>query len=253
MSTKLYNGYRIRSDTYQPLELPKVFRDILQPAADQQWARMMLASAVALHDGHPQLLSPVEPPERASLPLLWVGGEWLASREAKRRSSGLRDPSCDASVDVAVLADPHDSDWTYLLLYCEQSAITEAFRAIGGIEPFPYWDNTDRPEDVTEAEWTQRYAIWNRVLPGYSTPAEMGLCWNYDPSMSWTTILSDIKTHPDKYSHLMPAKRQRATLRAMTSSNATTLAGWREAIDEHVEQAMAELDDLAVQDLLATP
>ena len=33
-----------------------------------------------------------------------------------------------------------------------------------GAVPFPYWNNTDRPDDMTQAQWNRRAKIWDEAL-----------------------------------------------------------------------------------------
>lgn len=43
-----------------------------------------------------------------------------------------------------------------------------------GVESWGYWTNTDKPSNVTVAEWDHRGEAWMRALPGAGIPSECG-------------------------------------------------------------------------------
>lgn len=43
--------------------------------------------------------------------------------------------------------------------------LEEAFAALPGVQEYGYWNNTDRPDDVTKAQWDARKAFWDVVTP----------------------------------------------------------------------------------------
>ena len=57
----------------------------------------------------------------------------------------------------------------------EQFALIES---CGLFESFPYWNNTDPPEEINEAEWDLRQDRWDAVLGESGRPADRGLNLN---------------------------------------------------------------------------
>lgn len=59
-------------------------------------------------------------------------------------------------------------------------------------EDYSYWNNTDKPEDVSTREWKQRYKVWELVCydapancslmyhPSFSDHKNYAFCWKYD-------------------------------------------------------------------------
>ena len=45
-----------------------------------------------------------------------------------------------------------------------------------GIEEYGYWNNTDKPEGITDEDWVKRESDWNKALPGMGVTARCGLC-----------------------------------------------------------------------------
>lgn len=51
-------------------------------------------------------------------------------------------------------------------------------------EEFGYWDNTDKPDEVSEAQWKNRKKIWDDLLlrKGSGIPAERGMTIDFKPA-----------------------------------------------------------------------
>lgn len=54
----------------------------------------------------------------------------------------------------------------HVLLISYNRDLTRAFQEIEGVEEYGYWNDTDSyPEGVTAADWQERKAAWNRIIP----------------------------------------------------------------------------------------
>ena len=72
-----------------------------------------------------------------------------------------------------------------------------AFKNIPQIEEYNYWNNTDRPENITQAQWNKRYNDWEIVSlskTGYYDQDGLGLCLGATPIRN-----PFIKNNLDKY------------------------------------------------------
>ena len=57
----------------------------------------------------------------------------------------------------------------YLYLFSEDREISKMLlKEIENIEEFGYWNNTDKPDSVTESHWEKRKKIWDELLTSYS-------------------------------------------------------------------------------------
>lgn len=104
----------------------------------------------------------------------------LATDRAIRRASlaaTREDSTLSLELTVAFADDPADTRWTYAQPFATNRRLREVWRTFPNVEPYPYWDNSDRPSAVTDAEWEHRRQIWNRVLPGPGIWAENGVSW----------------------------------------------------------------------------
>lgn len=118
----------------------------------------------------------------------------LLERTAKVEQTHRRDPSIDMGCEVVLF--PHESG-LYGIAYAENRAIENAFFASEGIERFAYWNNTDRPDDVSEEAWEVRGRLWHELLPGSGVPAECGLSRKLSP----VTVMPSVKEIVEFWHH----------------------------------------------------
>jgi hypothetical protein len=82
----------------------------------------------------------------------------------------------DLAFSVAFLGDPDSEDWVYAKVFCDSLSYQRVWDALPGVEKFEYWDHTDGPQEISDADWDERKAIWDRVL-GHHSAAQVGLLW----------------------------------------------------------------------------
>lgn len=66
-----------------------------------------------------------------------------------------------------------------------------------GVTPWGYWNNTDRPHDVSEQEWEERRNTWDKILGDSQTFALGGLiakCLGYPPYVTADEVLAEMPT-----------------------------------------------------------
>jgi|GEM_PF-5076103 len=58
-------------------------------------------------------------------------------------------------------------DRFYLIPYCDRACLLagclEFMQTDGRLEDFSYWNNSDRPEEVTSQDWAWRATVWNEL------------------------------------------------------------------------------------------
>lgn len=86
-----------------------------------------------------------------------VIGEIAAAERADKRNSMF-----DLAAHVDLMPCPIDPDHLYGIVYAEQDLFTA--NVLGSGEPYRYWDNTDRPDDVSESDWARRAAVWSACI-----------------------------------------------------------------------------------------
>lgn len=183
MSTKIYNGYKLLgiNTVFEAQELLDRFRTKCVAIAERAAQEQIIRESISLYDdacmGAPsatkKLGRDLENPGKAPTfkdCLVHVVID-LSNRAMDIVKTKTRDPDADLSCEVCVLR------FGLALLYTENEEMRKAWEAFGAVKPWPYWNNTDKPDELTEDEWDQRGKDWDEALggAGYSTPAECGL------------------------------------------------------------------------------
>ena len=94
-------------------------------------------------------------------------------------------PSIDYTCQLVLI--PYKND-IMILKYTEQRDLYEGLFKDIGIESFYYWNNTDKPEEISEAHWSKREIIWKEtgIFEVGAIPSQKGLTYelvtwsNYD-------------------------------------------------------------------------
>lgn len=76
-----------------------------------------------------------------------------------------------------------------LVLFYGPRELREPFVQALEIEPYGYWDSTDRPDEVTAREWRTRAKVWDKALIGDSLtgiPVDAG--YLYAPAFPWGQV-----------------------------------------------------------------
>ena len=172
MSTKIYTGYQLDApDGVAALFAWQAALVVaLREAYQAEYLRTTASIAVGLHDVARAGKSPTL---KAGSPLLTATSTLDAAHRSIRETQ-RRNPQLDFECQYVLLADPQDPEHLYAILYTERDAYTEIFAHAPGVRYFGYWNNTDRPADVSDDDWTARGATWDRVV-GYASPASRGL------------------------------------------------------------------------------
>ncbi len=76
--------------------------------------------------------------------------------------SQKRDFDWDFSYTISLY--PTSNQCTLLIINSEQEELYKIISKMPEIKYYPYWDNTDRPENVSEEDWDKRSDEWDSVL-----------------------------------------------------------------------------------------
>lgn len=85
--------------------------------------------------------------------------------------------------DLSLVVFPSDTNKTYCMLFGNQKEnllLTKALK----LKSFEYYNNTDRPDNISRKNWKKRDDTWAAVLNDYnSTPNEAGLTFRFYSSI----------------------------------------------------------------------
>lgn len=163
MSTKIPHGYRLAqsADLWQFLD---DLRTTLNPMRDRLDAAQLASHATMILDNAQfGLPSPIKPEHDlgAEFPPLFRAWHSYEAEQATLKSTDLMaDPN---RFDLSIGREPATGR-IMLLRFCEQQPLIDLFEAMSEVEPYPYWNNTDRPDELTQEEWDARGAEWDRLV-----------------------------------------------------------------------------------------
>jgi len=219
MSIKIHHGYRLAEDI-DPFTFITAAREVLDPVRDGLDAALLATGAARLID-----VADLSGKPRPESPVAQSYADHLSDQDKLGPARRGHDPH---RCELAFGRDPFTGRHG-VLLYADSPAMTEAFEALSDVEEYGYWNNTDRPDGVSAAQWQDRSDFWGRTLPGHRPPVETTLSWSLrgtnDIGMMWLAQTQDDgDVHPLLIEHL-PSKETRARGRAQT---AVTSAGPRD-------------------------
>lgn len=167
MSTKIHHGYRLAEGT-DPFAFITTARAALDPVRDGLDAALLATGAARLID-----VADLSGKPRPESPVAAAYTDHLDSQDKLGPTRRGHDPHrCELSIGLDPGTGRHG-----VLLYADSSTMTDAFEALAGVEAYGYWNNTDRPDDVTPAQWQARSDFWDRLLPDHRPPAGAMLSW----------------------------------------------------------------------------
>ena len=201
MSTKIPHGHRLAAGTDTEAFLAAL-PSVMAPVWDRLDMARIIEKALTRIDDADRRNIP-RPKEPARDVLAEILAEETNPRNAGTVWSGWNE------VSLSWGTDPGTGRTMLLLHATEQTVYAEALRSMPGVEPYPYWNNSDHPDDVTEAEWAERKAAWNRMIPRYSASDTMQT-WELDrPASRVHTLLDEILSGGDLEPWLPKFNRER--------------------------------------------
>lgn len=185
VSTKIYDGFMFVADpppgAGDILALLADCREQMLKVARAECVRWLSLQAVTNHD-----LVGAGLRKGVPVTLLDVYSEYRR-RVRHIEATRERDPVVDWTFEVSVA--PHGDAWLGIPFY-EKEELYAVLRCQPWWADFGYWNNTDRPDDLTDGDWDHRESVWNAVIPtgvpshtmfGYCFISYADTCWQ--PSM----------------------------------------------------------------------
>ncbi|WP_213664199.1 hypothetical protein [Stutzerimonas stutzeri] len=200
MSTKIYNGLILRNHNLeQALAKLIPIRQTCISAGVAATAKLITEELVLQRDlacnysdiktkGDPNIFTDLMAEFRAA---------WK-----KVLGEGVRDVTWDATFDVCLMPSGGDVLVTY---YLEQDLGYRQALLDAGFEDYHYQDSTERPQNISEADWELRCRTWNALLPGRTSPRDVGLLFQ---AVTWDDLY-DAFFRSDMREALVPSEDER--------------------------------------------
>lgn len=203
VSTKIYNGYRLDKCSLGELQAFCMrLRDRMEPVYEMLYASKVMREAVDIADEGALLnaglyvrkdidkdvLKAIDKPGSSPLySAMWMVNE----RSYKIKETNRRDSAYDFDCQITFIPR---KDKILAMIFTEQRLLEEVFSghlsiaAPRQMHKYGYWDNSDKPDCVSEEEWDKRAQDWDDVfipaMSGFSvqcTPV-------YLPMMQWDAL-----------------------------------------------------------------
>lgn len=128
----------------------------------------------------------------------------IIDRQRRIRTSGLRDPEVDFEFQVVIYPE---SGIFLGLVFCEQSRWIRSFLDDPNLSSMPYWDNTDRPDELSEADWDARRDLWLGIFDRdpHGRASQAGATFEMSPPNIFPPIEMIVEAQPrfeDRMDHI---------------------------------------------------
>lgn len=206
MSTNIHTGVKFKTGSiFEIKEKLKQFKDdYLVPEIEKDVFKLLVYQIVDAMDREKMGESGIILDRGDSLSSQFVLD--FTHRQAEIRRTKMRDPEVDFSFEVAIL--PHLESGELLgIVYSEKSKFFDKFLELDFVEPFPYWNSTDRPDELTDEEWEKRGEIWDEACP--TAPIECGFSTNLISLERFTYGLGFSELKAEDYKEYYPPKNIR--------------------------------------------
>lgn len=192
MSIKIYTGFYLDTPIEEVVPVLKGFKAALEPVMKERAKSAMCNQLATLclsrlngESDKSMLPASCSKSDEEYLKYLFCTEKRFLGWAAKlvdvwaNVSESPLSPATDYSEDCCVLGK-------VILFPCEKRTygisrgpfgFTNAFEALPQVHDFCYWNNTDKPPAVSDADWAAREQIWNNLLPSF---------WSEDDGLSYT-------------------------------------------------------------------
>lgn len=203
MSTKVYNGFKFRDpDLFAVHRDLNELKEFIRAAALVETADHIRQAAISELDNSISKDTTIEPRLIGRMTMK------MFSRQQEVKKTQRRDPEVDMEFEIVILPDLEQRA-LYGIFYTERRTWGDHVRSLPWYIDYSYWNNTDRPDDVTDAEWEERSETWDRVC-GWTPPSKRGYTMSVDTDMTFSDKLIDIVFDPTKIPDIPTRARDQA-------------------------------------------
>lgn len=125
----------------------------------------------------------------------------VMERIRKARSAVLRDPEYDMSTEIRIYP-LHARGFYPVRFITEHQSLVDIWDALPEVEEYCYYNNSDRPDNVSSRQWDRRKEVWSRCSDDFSAAVSASLQYAIDDTMFLGVGLNCIYTdQPDEKYH----------------------------------------------------
>lgn len=206
MSTKIYNGFKFKNissldDLYPILNTWRL--DIKKIVQTEQFK--LIGKNLTFNIDKSTFF--LNEPNKSLFEYFQAAIKNINERIKNIEKTSSRDPEVDLSSNLVIFKDI-DTNNIYGIYYAENPEIINYIRSSPYFENFAFWDNSDPDEDCTEEEFELRGVVWNKLLPGYSTPSLNGLVVELMLLQDCYVSILDLKQHSEINKYIAPVEER---------------------------------------------
>jgi len=206
MSTKIYNGFRFTTMDFRKIHKYLMeFRLELEPLIQAKYSKFLAIRCTTMHDRlvmgmHPGCDGEHEENAYKHGVLVQAFCEF-EERIRRMRKTNQRDPIIDFEVSMAIIPIPMKM---LGIIYTEQAEFQQLWFDKPFVKEYGYWNNTDKPDELTNRQWDRRRKDWDIALEHFGgIPSMNGF------SIDCTTKYTG-RPDADEILKLIPAHSKRA-------------------------------------------
>lgn len=194
MSTKIYNGLRIKYMTMQELiPFSKELRAQLEPIAKEEFLKSytkMLEEAIVFIQTGVQIdscihnyneLSALENPTFKDVNRV-IDKEIRQFIKTNKSATTITESVSAFDFDTSLCVFPLSRKILSVPI-CNNERLMNALLENENITAYGYWNNTDKPDNVSNREWNTRKSDWDKALPGIGVLRENGFIFDLIDTM----------------------------------------------------------------------
>lgn len=194
MSTKIYNGLRIKYMSMQELiPFSKELRVQLEPIAKEEFLKSytkMLEAAIVFIQTGVQIdscihnyngLSALENPTFKDINRV-IDKEIRQFIKANKSATTISESASEFDFDTSICVFPLSRKILAVPIY-NNERLMKALLENENITAYGYWNNTDKPNNVSNKEWNTRKKDWDKALPGIGVLRENGFIFDLIDTM----------------------------------------------------------------------
>lgn len=173
MSTKIFNGYYIPWMKLEELhQFMREFMGKINTESEEILNKTVAEMATRSYDSYTLGLLKGKKLSEQACPLVQAYTD-LMTRNRAFKDKGVRDPFTDFGCAVCFIP-AKEYNKIFCLLYSDQKSYDKIWEEMPGVVEYSYWNNTDKPDEISERDWNVRGLGWESVLGETGIPADVG-------------------------------------------------------------------------------
>lgn len=180
MSTKIFNGYMLPNMSLKNLDaFVKKARKKMLEAHNEMGEEMTIKKAVRFLDMH--CIYGAEKFEDVSQdgmkfrdtysPYLWAYFGLNEKAQKAEQSDRRTDSDYDFKSNLCLFPIRGK---ILAMFFSQHQRFTDVWNSFDEVSEYNYWNNTDKPDELTDEQWERRRKDWDTALPGIGIPSENG-------------------------------------------------------------------------------